>query len=348
MKQAVLGVLGLQTVRAGALDPMRVVQLSTRVVLLAVLLGTVAAARASDPYDMMITGSCLDTRWGAFGQFSGTYREGTLQPFASYLNSLAEAPGGRVFGRRESELVEVLRDATVIPLTGYADPDTSHVSMVVGANGTIYLMQAGLDFPKVLRILEPGRPLRQITVPATRDVDGGIDLAADQCTLYYIDGYRTIKRFNVCTETPMPDFASAISIHDVRVLPDGGALVAAYEAVLRFDAAGTLTNTYAVSGAQGIGLADGGRTAIVSHHCRARLEEPDPGAAELDLERIDLDTGVVTTIQFDHYGATDIVPYRTWTAALGAHVAEPIPAASTMALAALACVLALAAFLRMR
>ncbi len=349
MKQAVLGVLGLSggSGRCGR-PPVGVVQITTRVFLVAILLGTAVAARAADPYDMMITGSCLDTRWGPYGQFSGALRDGTLQPLASFLDSLAEAPGGRIFGRRERELVEVLPDATVIPLTGYADPDTSYVSMVVAANGTIYLMQAYFDFPRILRILEPGKPLRAITIPGLGDINGGIDLAADQCTLYYLHKYTTIKRFNVCTETPLPDFASVFSPQDVRVLPDGGVLVAAYQAVFRFNAAGALTRTYPVSGAQAIGLANGGRTAIVSHSCRPRLEATEPGAAEYDLERIDLDTGDVTTIQFDHYGATDIVPYRTWTAALGSHVAEAVPAASTLALAALGCVLALAALLRLR
>jgi hypothetical protein len=324
-----------------------------RLALLALVVGLSVAARAADPYEMFITGSCLDTRWGTYGQFSGTYRDGALQPFASYVNSLAEAPGGRVFGRQEQELVEVLPDGTIVPLTGYAAPDTSYVSMVVGANGTIYLMQAGLDFPRILRILEPGKPIRQIAIPGRFNIDGGIDLAADQCTLYYIEGYGIIKRFNVCTETPLPDFASAsafstFSVHDVRVLPDGGALVAGYEALYRFDAAGTLTRTYAVSRLDAIGLANGGRTAIVSHNCRGRLEPPDPGAPALDLERIDLETGAVTTMQFDHSGATDIVPYRTWTAALGAHVAEPIPTASEIALVALAGALMFAAFLRLR
>ena len=319
-----------------------------RVALLAVLLGMTVSARAADPYEMFITGSCLDTRWGPYGQFSGTYREGALQPFASEVDSLAEAPGGRVFGRQERELVEVLPDGTIVPLTGYAAPNTSYVSMVVGANGTIYLMLVGLDFPRILRILEPGKPVRQIAIPGRLNIDGGIDLAADQCTLFYIEGYRTIKRFNVCAETPLPDFASVLPAYDVRVLPDGGALVATHEALLRFDAAGRLTRTYGVNRLNGIGLANGGRTAIVSHACRGRLEAPDPGAPELDLEQVDLDTHAVTTMQFDHYGATDIVPYRTWTAALGSHVPEPIPTASELALVALAGALMFSAFLRLR
>lgn len=60
---------------------------------------------------------------------------------------------------------------------------------------------------------------------------------ADQCT-FWIAGDGAIRRYDVCTGTPLPDFRIG-SAGAVRVLPDGGALVLD-GGVRRYSAAGTL------------------------------------------------------------------------------------------------------------
>jgi hypothetical protein len=56
----------------------------------------------------------------------------------------------------------------------------------------------------------------------------------------------------MCTGTQLPDFNAAPLpggvTHDVRVLPDGGALVSSGDVIARLDDAGVLVQTYAVPG----------------------------------------------------------------------------------------------------
>ncbi len=78
-----------------------------------------------------------------------------------------------------------------------------------------------------------------------------VALAADDCTLFYTSEGRAIKRFNVCTNLQLPDFAANLPgsrAYQIRLLPRGGALVADTSAVLRLDASGNVAQTYQTSG----------------------------------------------------------------------------------------------------
>ena len=74
-----------------------------------------------------------------------------------------------------------------------------------------------------------------------------IDLAADQCTLFYTSEGALIKRFNVCTNTQLPDFGTSPNggfNFALRIRPNGEVLVAATTAVYRFNSAGAVIQTY--------------------------------------------------------------------------------------------------------
>ncbi len=73
-----------------------------------------------------------------------------------------------------------------------------------------------------------------------------IDLAADQCTLYYTSQGSHIKRYNVCTRRQLADFARNVSAqcYGLRLLPRGGLLVACLTAVYRLNAAGHTIAAY--------------------------------------------------------------------------------------------------------
>jgi hypothetical protein len=73
-----------------------------------------------------------------------------------------------------------------------------------------------------------------------------IDLAADQCTLFYTSEGFHIKRFNVCTNTQLPDFATlpAGTAYALRIRPNGEVMVATSSAVYRLDATGSVIQTY--------------------------------------------------------------------------------------------------------
>jgi outer membrane protein OmpA-like peptidoglycan-associated protein len=73
-----------------------------------------------------------------------------------------------------------------------------------------------------------------------------VELAADQCTLYYTSEGKAVKRFNVCTNSQMADFTSHASgdAFALRLLPDGGLLLAEDQQIVRFNAGGRVIQSY--------------------------------------------------------------------------------------------------------
>jgi outer membrane protein assembly factor BamB len=71
-----------------------------------------------------------------------------------------------------------------------------------------------------------------------------MDLAADQCTMFYTS--ISVKRYNVCTSTQLPDFASGLhgTAYAMRIVPDGGLLVADSVDIHRLDSSGAIVRTY--------------------------------------------------------------------------------------------------------
>jgi hypothetical protein len=85
----------------------------------------------------------------------------------------------------------------------------------------------------------------------TTEVEGSdwIDLAADQCTIFYTSQGTTVFRFNTCTGQQLPTFATGLQTGlGLRILPDGGVLVADNQDIVHFDSAGRTIGTYTASG----------------------------------------------------------------------------------------------------
>ena len=76
-----------------------------------------------------------------------------------------------------------------------------------------------------------------------------LDLAADQTTMLYTHEDSHIHTVNANTGVPGADFAGGLShAYALRILSDGGVLVADTINVKRFDAAGNLIQTYDIGG----------------------------------------------------------------------------------------------------
>jgi hypothetical protein len=77
-----------------------------------------------------------------------------------------------------------------------------------------------------------------------------IDLAPDQCTMLYTSEGVSVKRFDVCTNTQLSDFATGLPrpLFGVRRLADGGVVVAATAKILRLNAAGAVVQEYDFAG----------------------------------------------------------------------------------------------------
>ena len=108
-----------------------------------------------------------------------------------------------------------------------------------------------------------------------------MDLAPDNCTMFYTSVGPNVKRFDMCTATQLPDFnAGALPgafTHDLRVLPDGGVLVANADVIARLDQYGALIRTYAVPGEgalwAGLDLADNDTTFWAANYFSSNIHK---------------------------------------------------------------------------
>ena len=86
-------------------------------------------------------------------------------------------------------------------------------------------------------------------VPELRGV-AALALGPDACTLFYASQGHLIKRFDVCTNTQLPDFAALPTdpvnepIYGLRVRPNGEVLAAEAYTIFRLDPTGDLLQTY--------------------------------------------------------------------------------------------------------
>lgn len=131
--------------------------------------------------------------------------------------------------------------------SGYnADPE----SVSFDSAGNVYVGQA--DGSHNVLNFDPSGTLLNTFSPATenRGTDW-VEIAADQCTLFYTSEGVLVKRFNTCTNTQLTDFNTAALpgafAYAHRLLPSGGILVADSSEVVRLDASGNQIQTYSPS-----------------------------------------------------------------------------------------------------
>lgn len=129
----------------------------------------------------------------------------------------------------------------------------SHESCVYDAAGNVYVGQAGFNDQvpdaqvPVLKFAPSGALLDSFVLPTGARGTDWIELSANQCTLYYTSEDTTVRRYNVCTRSALPDFASGLSApycYALRLRPNGELMVACQEAVHRLSPQGTNLRTY--------------------------------------------------------------------------------------------------------
>jgi len=88
-------------------------------------------------------------------------------------------------------------------------------------------------------------------IVAEHPFDGAthVELLADQCTVLYTKGDRRVRRFNVCRDLPLSDFAElATNAGSIRQLPHGDVIVASESSVYQFTRAGAIVRTWPYPG----------------------------------------------------------------------------------------------------
>ncbi len=118
-------------------------------------------------------------------------------------------------------------------------------SCVVDAAGNIYTGEVGGE-NRIRKFTATGRLVGQYR-PRTgeRGIDW-IDLAADQCTMFYTSEGSRVMRYDVCRDRQLSNFAQGLSepCFALRVRENGEVLVACSEQVYRLKADGSVRKTY--------------------------------------------------------------------------------------------------------
>jgi hypothetical protein len=121
-------------------------------------------------------------------------------------------------------------------------------SIVFDNAGNSYVGETGCSHA-LLKFDAYGNLLHGWAVSTEVEGSDWIDLASDQCTIFYTSQGTTIFRFNGCTGEQLPVFATGLHTGlGLRILSDAGVLVADSQDIVRFDSAGRIISTYTASG----------------------------------------------------------------------------------------------------
>lgn len=128
-------------------------------------------------------------------------------------------------------------------------------SCVVDNAGNVYVGAATLTPAASVPLYKFGPGGGTPTTLTVASEDRGsdhIDLAADNCTLFYTSEGHKVMRFNACTNTQLTDFAAGLqgttgSCYSVRIRPSGDIMVACDSNVYRLDSAGNVTATFSAA-----------------------------------------------------------------------------------------------------
>ena len=148
-----------------------------------------------------------------------------------------------------NNVVKVQRDTGTVIQTITTDSGGHVESIVFDALGNFYVGQP--DGTKdILKFDSAGNFLTRYNAATERRGTDWIDLAGDQCTMFYTSEGGSIKRYDVCTNTQLTDFASGLGsvAYALRILPGGDVLVANTENILRLNSSGTTVQTYDAPG----------------------------------------------------------------------------------------------------
>lgn len=230
---------------------------------------------------------------------------------------------------RGGKITRLLPDGDVVGTPTNYGLEPSPARLTMNAAGTLYV--AGDSGDWILEVAPSGVLERAFDVLSAPH---GVDLATDQCTLYYVVS-PGVAKINVCAGTPpvviRPALPSGVP-QALRLLPGGDILVADTDAVVRLDPSGHIVRTYSVA-ATNLALDPTGTSAWVAASGSGVLVHLDlSSGAVLSSRPIDRVTGLATVGE--------------WRAALQSPAA--VPALSPPLLGALAAVLALVAWMRLR
>ena len=125
-------------------------------------------------------------------------------------------------------------------------------SITIGKAGSFYVGEADGGGEISKHLLSDGTLVQNYTAAIGPRGTDWIDLAADQTTIYYSSEGSTIRRYStVGAGSQLSDFETGKggTMYALRILANGGVLVANTNNILQFDSSGNIVKTYAIPGA---------------------------------------------------------------------------------------------------
>ena len=220
-----------------------------------------------------------------------------------------------------SSMTELNSQGSIVHNPWVSGFNTHPESCVEDASGNTFV---GSVAPGDLRKISPGESLLATYTP-TVEKDGidWVDLASDQCTIYYTSAGSNIFRYNTCTSTQLSDFADNVSANcaALRIRAGGDVLLACPDPI----------------GGSGAGVYHLDATGkVIQVYSAASFNQVEPFALDLDPDGMSFWVGDETTGTLDKIDVETgrvLVQVQTGVSNLGgiAVVPGPRPAAPPVA-----------------
>jgi hypothetical protein len=181
---------------------------------------------------------------GSFTTGSATDAAGNL-----YVTNFGNANLVRYAGPNTPHTATIPFVDPFVDNTGAGSPSATE-SIVFDQAGNFYLGHAGGN-ADIFKYSANGTYIEQYDVADDLVGSDWIDLAADQTTMFYTSEGRAIQRYDVGTDTQLANFATLPGLGNafaLRILGDGGLLVADRSNIKRLDSSGNVTQTYDIAG----------------------------------------------------------------------------------------------------
>ena len=193
-------------------------------------------------------------RYSTSGQAIDSWESLVPNTFGASATGFCTAPDGDVLSTRFGSSQGAMR---MTPAGAVRDPDFGGLigndeSCSFDVNGNAWIGDAAPDavsgFGTLRQVSASGRLLKTIKIPVGERAVDWLELDADQCTLYYSSEDTDVRRFNICTQLPMPHFASALAgpCFTMRQRSNGELLLACRNQIERFAQSGAPLSTYSL------------------------------------------------------------------------------------------------------
>ncbi len=156
-------------------------------------------------------------------------------------------PAGNMYGTNldKNTMSKFSNNGTLLAATFGTFNSNPESCLITNGGNTMYVSEV-LGSGNILKLGLPSGTQQAAYGTARSD---WIDLASDGCTMFFTDEGPSIHRWNVCTNTGLPNFTNiGPAFYALRILPNGDVLAAGGASVRRFNSAGTLIADYTASG----------------------------------------------------------------------------------------------------